>query len=186
MIDLDYKSKLEDKMSKTISKLKEELTSLKTGRANAGMLDIIKVEVYNSQVPISQLANIVIPEAKTIEIKPWDVSIIGDIERAILKSPLGITPNNDGKIIRLILPAMTEESRKNLVKYINKIEEQYKVIIRNERRDINEELKKREKDKTITQDQLFDAEKDVQVITDNYIKKIEIMIKNKEEEIMTV
>jgi ribosome recycling factor len=182
----NIKNNLENKMKNTILKLKEELSNIKTGRANAGMLDVVKVEVYGSFMPINQIANIVIPEARIIEIKPWDVSTLQSIEKAILKSPLGITPNNDGKIIRLVLPIMTEETRKDLVKFANKLEEQFKVEIRNGRRDANEELKKLEKEKVITEDQLFEAEKDVQLMTDSYIKKIAEVIKTKEEEIMTV
>ena len=182
----DLKNNLNDRMIKTIQKLGEELSAIRTGRANAGMLDTIKVEVYGSMMPINQIANIGVPEARVMEIKPWDISTLGDIEKAILKSQLGLTPNNDGKLIRLVLPLMTEESRKNLVKFAKKIEEQFKIMIRNERRDANENLKKAEKNKEITEDLMFGLEKEVQEITDKYIKKIDEMIHNKEQEIMEV
>ncbi len=177
---------LEEKMNKTISKMGEELATLRTGRANAGMLDMIRVEAYGEMMPINQLANISVPEARTIEIKPWDLGNLDAIEKAIQKSQLGITPNNDGKLIRLILPNMTEESRKNLVKFAKKIEEQFKVMIRNERRDANETLKNLEKTKQIPEDMLFSSEEEIQKMTDKFIKKIDDMIQNKEKEIMEV
>lgn len=183
---MSIQTDLESKMNKTIHKFGEELAAIRTGRANASMLDTVKAEVYGSLMPINQLANILIPEARVIEIKPWDVSTLENIEKAILKSQIGLTPNNDGKMIRLVLPLMTEESRKNLVKFAKKIEEQFKVMIRNERRDANEEAKKSEKNKEITEDVLFTIEKEIQDMTDKYISKIEDMVKNKEKEIMEV
>lgn len=180
------KSQTEDKMHKTAIKLGEELAAIRTGRANASMLDTIKVEAYGSQMPINQLANIVIPEARTLEIIPWDISTLEAIAKAISKSQLGVNPSNDGKLVRIVLPALTEETRKNLVKFAKQIEEQFKVTIRNERRDALALLKTAEKNKEITEDILRKAEDEIQKLTDSYIKKIDDMVRNKEAEIMEV
>lgn len=182
----NIKNNAEEKMKKTIQKLGEELSSLRTGRANAMMLDIIKVDAYGAQMPINQLANILIPEARVIEISPWDISTLEAIEKAIQKSSLNLNPSNDGKLIRIILPALTEDSRKNLVKYAKQIEEQFKVTIRNERRDSNVLIKNAEKNKEITEDLSRKAEDEVQKITDKYIKQIDDMVANKSREIMEV
>lgn len=182
----DIKNDLNLKIEKVLSKLKAELLNIRTGIFTPSILDVVKVEAYGSVMPISQLANIMIPEPRVMEIKPWDTSILSNIEKAILKSPLGLTPNNDGKIIRLILPIMTEETRKELSKFASKLEEQFKIEIRNLRRDINEDLKKLEKEKQMTEDELFSAEKEVQNIIDACNKKITEIVDLKKKEIMTV
>ncbi len=182
----DIKKNLNSKIETVLSKLKSELSNIRTGIFTTSMLDVVKVEAYGSIMQISQLANVAIPEPRVMEIKPWDTSILSNIEKAILKSPLGITPNNDGKMIRLILPIMTEETRKELSKFASKLEEQFKIEIRNLRRDINEELKALEKDKQITEDELFNSEKEVQNIIDLCNKKIVEIVETKKKEIMTV
>ncbi|MFH1714615.1 MAG: ribosome recycling factor [Elusimicrobiota bacterium] len=176
----------EANMKKSIEKLKEELLQVRTGRANPGIFDNIKIESYGTQVPLNQIASILVPEPRVLEIKPWDVNTLRDIEKAISNSSLGLTPNNDGKLIRLILPKLTEETRKDLVKYIKKVEEQQKIAIRNQRREAIEELKNAEKGKVITEDLLNLGETEIQKLTDKYIHLVEDMIKHKEQEIMEV
>ncbi|MFC1512780.1 ribosome recycling factor [bacterium] len=178
--------KLEDKMKKNLESLKAELAAVRTGRANPSLLNGIKAECYGSQVPIQQVATIGVPEPKLLEIRPWDINNIKDIEKAILKSQLGLTPSNDGKVIRLTLPALTEETRKNLVKHIKQIEEQHKVSVRTARREAMDEFKTAEKQKKITEDALFKQEDAVQKIADKYVHIIDDIIKNKEKEIMEV
>jgi ribosome recycling factor len=182
----NVESKCEEQMKRTIEKMREELATVRTGRANPAVLDAVRVESYGAQMPINQLATIGIPEARTIEIRPWDVNTLKDIEKAILKSQLGLTPNNDGKIIRINLPALTEQSRLDLVKYVKQIEEQHKVSVRNARRDAINELKVLETEKKITEDAKFITEEGLQKLTDKYIHLIDDMFKHKEKEIMEV
>ncbi len=176
----------EEKMNKSIAILKKELASLKAGRANPAMLDRITVEYYGVETPINQLANITVPEPRVILIQPWDSKAINQIEKAILKSDLGINPSNDGKVIRLVVPQLTEERRKELVKLVKKMGEEAKVAIRNTRRDANDSYKKLKKDGKITEDELKKAEDDMQKCTDRMIKEIDKIIENKEKEIMEV
>jgi len=176
----------EEPMKKTIEKVKSDFASLRTGRANVMILEGIKVESYGTMMPINQLANINVPEPHTIEIRPWDVSQIGNIEKAIQKSDIGLNPTNDGKIIRLAVPKLSEERRKDLIKVIHKMAEEFRVAIRNERRQILESLKKAEKDKQITEDDRKTGEAELQKMTDSYIKKIDDLLKVKEKEIMEV
>lgn len=176
----------EEKMNKSIAILKKELASLKAGRANPAMLDRITVEYYGVETPINQLANITVPEPRVILIQPWDSKAINQIEKAILKSDLGINPSNDGKVIRLVVPQLTEERRKELVKLVKKMGEEAKVAIRNTRRDANDSYKKLKKDGKITEDELKKAEEDMQKCTDRMIKEIDKIIENKEKEIMEV
>ncbi len=176
----------EERMKKSIENLIHELAMIRTGRASLALLENVKVEYYGSLVPVNQVANFAIPEAKLIEIKPWDKSVIGEIEKAILKSDLGITPVNDGKIIRLALPSLTEERRKDLVKLVNKVGEKYRITVRNIRREEIEVLKKAEKDKQISEDDMYHGEEYVQKIVDEYIKKIDEIIEHKDKEIMEV
>jgi len=176
----------EEKMNKSIAILKKELASLKAGRANPAMLDRITVEYYGVETPINQLANITVPEPRVILIQPWDSKAINQIEKAILKSDLGINPSNDGKVIRLVVPQLTEERRKELVKLVKKMGEEVKVAIRNTRRDANDSYKKLKKDGKITEDELKKAEEDMQKCTDRMIKEIDKIIENKEKEIMEV
>lgn len=174
------------KMDKSAEKIKHEFAGIRTGRASSALLSDIKVEYYGALVPLQQAANISIPEARLIEIKPWDKSMLGEIEKAILKSPLGITPNNDGKIIRLTIPSLTEERRKELVKIVKKMAEETKVAIRNIRRDSNEALLKLKDNKEISEDEYHKAHHHDQEVTDHHIKKIDEILVAKEKEIMEV
>lgn len=177
---------IQEKMDKTLSVLKNEFATLKAGRANPTILDRILVDYYGSQTPINQLANIAAPEPRILTISPWDVKAIPLIEKAILKSDLSMNPTNDGKLIRLVVPQLTEERRKELVKVVKKLGEEAKVAARNIRRDGNEHLKKLKKDGKITEDELKKSEEDTQKITDKHIKEIDKMIETKEKEIMEV
>ncbi len=176
----------EDAMKKTIEKTKHDFSTVRTGRANAALLDGIKVESYGSLLALNQVAGVSVPDGRTLEIRPWDLTQLGAIEKAILKSDLGLTPVNDGRLIRISIPALTEERRKEIVKVVNKMSEDYKIAIRNERRHIVDEIKKLEKEKTITEDDRKKYEVDVQKLTDSYIGKIEELVKQKEEELMKI
>ena len=176
----------EDAMKKTIEKTKHDFSTVRTGRANAALLDGIKVESYGSLLALNQVAGVSVPDGRTLEIRPWDLTQLGAIEKAILKSDLGLTPVNDGKIVRISIPALTEERRKEIVKVVNKMSEDYKVAIRNERRHIVDEIKKLEKEKTITEDDRKKYEVDVQKLKDTYVGKIEELVKQKEEELMKI
>jgi ribosome recycling factor len=176
----------EDAMKKTIEKTKHDFSTVRTGRANAALLDGVKVESYGSLLALNQVAGVSVPDGRTLEIRPWDLTQLGAIEKAILKSDLGLTPVNDGRLIRISIPALTEERRKEIVKVVNKMSEDYKIAIRNERRHIVDEIKKLEKEKTITEDDRKKYEVDVQKLTDSYIGKIEELVKQKEEELMKI
>ncbi|EQB88165.1 ribosome recycling factor [Clostridium punense] len=176
----------DEKMNKTISVFKAELATMKAGRANPTMLDRIQVECYGSMMPLNQLGGVSAPEPRVLLIQPWDKSSIKDIEKAILKSDLGINPTSDGSVIRLIVPELTEETRKNLVKTIKKTGEEAKVAIRSIRRDANEKIKTLKKDTTITEDEAKKAEDNIQKETDKFIKEVDKMIESKEKEIMAV
>ena len=180
------KEKAEEQMKKVITKLAQELASTRTGRANIALLDGLKVEYYGSVVPISQVANISVADARTLEVKPWDKEGLQAVEQAILKSDLGLNPHNDGKILRLSIPSPTMERRKELVKLIKKQAEDFRVQIRNIRRDTVEEMKKLEKDKKISQDDLRRSEQDIQKLTDLYIKNLDNLLAAKEKEILEV
>ena len=175
-----------EKMDKTVSVLKEDLLTIRAGRANPNMLNKITVEYYGSATPLTQLANITVPEPRLLQINPYDATAIADIEKAIMNSDLGMNPANDGKIIRLSVPMLTEERRKDLVKQVKKTGENAKVAIRNERREANDKLKKMHKDGDLTDDDLKSAESDVQKMTDDHIKKIDELVKNKEAEVLEV
>lgn len=174
------------KMDKSINYLKDELASIRAGRANPRLLDKISVDYYGTPTPISQLANIQVPEARQIVIQPWDAKILNDIIKAIQMSDLGINPNNDGKVIRLMFPPLTEERRIDLTKEVKKLGENNKIAIRQIRRDAVESYKKKEKAKEITEDDLKIAEKDIQKFTDEYIEKVDKLVEAKIEEIMEV
>lgn len=176
----------EEKMNKTIAVLKKEIASMKAGRANPSILDKIVVSYYGTPTPINQLANIAAPEPRLLTIQPWDPKVIKDIEKEILKSDLGLNPSNDGKIIRLVIPELTEETRKNLVKVIKKQGEEAKVAIRSIRREANEKIKALKKEGKITEDQEEKSEEDIQKLTDNFIKDIDKLVNAKEKEIMEV
>lgn len=182
----DVISTLKDKMSKTIDTLKSNLMSVKVGRANPNMLDRIEVEYYGSMTKVNQVANISTPESRIIMVQPWEKSMLKEIEKAILKSDLGLVPNNDGSTIRLIIPEMTEETRKDTVKKVKKIAEDSKVSIRSIRRDANDKVKSFKKESSITEDDLKKAEDEIQKITDKFIKNIDEMVSVKEKEIMSI
>ena len=175
-----------EKMDKSIDSLASEYTTIRAGRANPHVLDHITVDYYGTPSNLQAVANISVPEARTIMIQPWEASLIKDIEKAILISDLGLTPNNGGKVIRLTVPELTEARRKELVKDVKKKGEAAKVAIRNIRRDANDSLKKQQKANEISEDELKTAETDVQKMTDEFIKKIDVMIEDKSKEIMTV
>ncbi len=175
-----------EKMEKTLKALNTEYTQLRAGRANAAVLDKIKVDYYGTPTPINQMAAISVAEARILTIQPWDKSTIQTIEKAIQASDIGINPQNDGVVIRLIFPQLTEERRKDLSKDVRKMAEDSRVAIRSIRRDAIEKAKKMEKASEITEDDLDDAEKDIQDLTDKYIKEIDNAAKEKETEIMTV
>ncbi len=174
-----------DKMQKSYDFLKEDLASIRAGRANPHVLDKIKVDYYGTPTPINQVGNISVPEARIIQIAPWDKALIKDIEKALMTSDLGITPSNDGAIIRLVFPELTEERRKQLTKDIRKKGEDAKVAVRNVRRDGNDALKKL-KGTDVSEDEINDLNDELQKITDKFIKDIDVAIEDKNKEIMTV
>ncbi|MET0786167.1 MAG: ribosome recycling factor [Paenisporosarcina sp.] len=175
-----------ERMTKAIQALSRELSTIRAGRASSSLLDKIFVDYYGAPTPINQIAGIATPEARLITIQPYDKSSLGDIEKAIMKSDLGISPSNDGTLIRIAIPALTEERRKDLVKVVKKEAEEAKVGIRNIRRDANDELKKLEKNGDITEDDLRSFTEDVQKLTDDHIVKIDQVAKEKEKEILEV
>ncbi len=177
---------VEEKMKKTIDYLTKDLATLRAGRANPAMVDKIMVDYYGEPTPLNQLANITVPEARLIVIQPWDKNSIADIERAIIKSDLGINPTNDGNVIRIVIPQLTEERRKELVKVVKKKAEEAKVAVRNIRREGNDMLKAKEKEKLITEDENKIGQEDIQKITDRYIGEIDKILKAKEKDIMEV
>lgn len=179
-------STVKERMTKAIQSYSRELAGIRAGRANASLLDRISVDYYGAPTPINQLAGVSVPEARLLVIQPYDKTILGEIEKAILKSDLGITPTNDGSVIRLAIPQLTEERRKELVKVVKKEAEEAKVAIRNIRRDGNDDLKKLEKSGDITEDELRGYSDDIQKATDEFIAKIDGMTKDKEKEILEV
>ncbi len=173
-------------MSKTIEALKKDFSSIRTGRASLALLDGIVVSYYDTPTPLQQLASLSIPESRQMAVQPWDPKAIPDIEKAILKSDLGLTPMNDGKMIRINIPPLTEERRKQLVKTVKKKAEEAKVAVRNIRRDINEEIKKLEKEKHMSEDVVKKFHEELQKITDSFITKVDEVLSHKEKEIMEV
>ena len=182
---MDY-TNIEERMKKTISVYEENLSEIRAGRANPAILNKLTVEYYGTATPINQVAGISVPEARLIVIQPWDRSVLKEIERAILASDIGITPNNDGKVIRLNFPELNEERRKELVKDIKKMGEEAKVAVRQVRRDGLDEFKKQQKDSLITEDDLKQAEDQVQKLTDKYVEEIDKLTEAKEKEVMTL
>ena len=180
------KQDVEERMNKTIGVLRSDFQTIRTGKASPQLLDRIQVDYYGSPTPINQLANISTPEARMLVIQPWDKSAISAIEKAILKSDLGITPTSDGIVIRLVLPQLTQENRKDLVKRVKKKGEEAKVSVRNIRRDGNDELKALEKSKEITEDESKGAQENIQKLTDKFIAEVDKLVDNKEKEIMEV
>ncbi len=177
-------SDLRDDMAKSAEALKRDFNRIRTGRASAALLDGIRVEAYDTQMPIDQVATISIPESRLIVIQPWDQTIIGALEKSILKSELGLTPMNDGKIIRIAIPPLTEDRRKELAKLARKVAEENKISIRNHRREANDMLKELKNEKEISEDEMHKALNDVQKITDEFIKKIDEITAEKEKEIV--
>ena len=176
----------EDKMDKSYDNLVSEFGSIRAGRANPHILDKLKVDYYGAPTPLQQVGNISVPEARMIVIQPWDASLLKDIEKAIMMSDLGITPTNDGKVIRLVFPELTEERRKELVKDVKKKGEAAKVAVRNIRRDANDAVKKKGKEDGISEDEIKGYEDDIQKLTDKFIAKIDKVVDEKSQEIMTV
>jgi len=176
----------EERMTKTLASLKEGFSTLRTGRASAALFDRIRVDAYGDKSPLNQIANISIPEARLIVIQPWDKGLIGEIEKAIRTSELSLNPSNDGKVIRISIPPLTEERRKDLVKQAKSTAEQSRVALRNIRRDGNDELKKLLKDSKITEDEESKSSEELQKLTDNYVGKINQVLEEKEKEIMEV
>lgn len=179
-------SEMHDKMAKSIDAYRRELTKIRTGRASLSIFDGIKVESYGSQMPLNQVASITIPESRMIVIQPWDTQLINVIDKAILKANIGLNPVSDGKVIRLSIPQLTEERRKDLVKQVKKIGEEFKVAIRNNRRDAIDIAKKMKKDKEISEDDLFMLQDSAQKETDIFIKQIDDSMAEKEKEVMEV
>jgi ribosome recycling factor len=173
------------KMDKALEVLGQDFARIRTGRASVTLLEGIKVDAYGSPMPISQVASLAAPEPRLLTVQPWDTGLMSDLEKAILRSDLGLTPSNDGKIIRIPIPPLTTERRKELVKSTKKMTEESKVALRNLRRDANEQLKELKKDKQISEDEVFKAQEDVQKVTDDYIKKLDALAAEKEKEIMT-
>lgn len=173
-----------ERMGKSIDALKNELKRVRTGRASLTILDGIRVDYYGTPTPLNQMATLAVPESRLITIQPWDASVIKEIEKAILKSDLGLTPSSDGKIVRIAIPPLTEERRKELGKVVNKMGEEYKVAVRNIRRDGNEMLKLAKKESEISEDDAFKGQDRIQEITNEYIAKIDETVKEKETEIL--
>ena len=178
--------KFEEKMTKTISVFEENLAEIRAGRANPAILNKFMIDYYGTPTPINQVAGISVPEARLIVIQPWDGSILKEIEKEILKSDIGINPNNDGKVIRLSFPELTEERRKEIVKDIRKMAEEAKVAVRSIRRDAIDEAKKAQKDSEISEDELKSAEDNIQKLTDKYVAKIDEVLEAKEKEVMSI
>jgi len=174
----------ETRMQKTVEATRSELSKIRTGKASPAILDAIRVDYYGTSVPIKQVASISVPEPRLIQIQPWDKKILPEIEKAIQKSDLGLNPINDGNLIRLPIPPLTEERRKDLVRVVHKLGEEGRMAIRNIRRDANEHLKKAEKNHEISEDDAHRAMKEIQELTDEYIEKIDEVIKAKEKEIL--
>lgn len=185
-MDKELYKPIEEKMKKTIHVLKDNLANVRAGRANPAILDKLHIEYYGSPTPIAQVATVSVPEARVILIQPWEAKLLKDIEKEIQKSDIGINPNNDGKVIRLVFPALTEERRRDLTKTVKKEGEESKVAIRAIRRDSIEAMKAKKKNSEITEDDLKDAEKDIQTLTDKYIADIDHIVEAKDKEIMEV
>jgi ribosome recycling factor len=173
------------KMDRALEVLGQDFARIRTGRASVALLEGIKVDAYGTAMPISQVASLAAPEPRLLTVQPWDTGLMSDLEKAILRSDLGLTPNNDGKIIRIPIPPLTTERRKELVKSTKKMTEESKVALRNLRRDANEQLKDLKKEKQISEDEAFKAQDEVQKVTDDYIKKLDALAAEKEKEIMS-
>ncbi|THB73750.1 MAG: ribosome recycling factor [Desulfobacteraceae bacterium] len=175
-----------DRMEKSLKAFEKELSTVRTGRASQALLDGVKVDYYGTPTPLSQMASISVPESRLLTVKPWDVSVMNEVEKAILKANLGLTPSNDGKLIRIAIPPLTEERRKEIAKSVSQTCEEYRVAVRNIRRDSNDNLKDLQKEGEISEDDSFKTQKQVQDLTDQYIKKLDEMFAEKEKEILEV
>ena len=182
---MDYNI-IKEKMNKSIDNLREKFAEVRAGRAHPAILNKVKIDYYGTPTPINQVAGVSVPEARLIVIQPWDMSILKEIEKAILASDIGINPNNDGKVIRLAFPELTEERRKDLVKDIKKMAEEAKIVIRTIRRDGIEEAKQEQKNGDMTEDELKQAENEIQKLTDKSVEEIDKILANKEKEVMSV
>lgn len=182
----DVIEQLREKMGNSVDALKRELVKIRTGRASLALLDGITVDAYGSRMPLNQVGTMTIPESRLIVIQPWDPQMLSIIEKAILSSDLGLTPANDGKVIRLSIPQLTEERRKELVKQVKKISEEFRVAVRNVRREANDQFKIMKKDKKISEDDMFRMQDEGQKETDNFIKQIDEIAAGKEKEVMEV
>jgi ribosome recycling factor len=176
----------EEKMKKAVKALEDEFKTIRTGRASAALFENIRVDYYEQKVPLNQVATISIPEARLVIIQPWDRSVLAEIEKAIQKSELSVNPNNDGKVIRIAIPPLTEERRKELAKVAKNIAEKSRVAIRNIRRDTNEEIKKQEKDSKLSEDQAKRSMDEIQKLTDKYIEEVNAVLSRKDKEIMEI
>ena len=173
-------------MHKTIDRVHADFSTVRTGRASTALLDPIRVDFYGSQVPISQVGTVAVAEGRTIEIRPWDVSVLPNLEKAIAAANLGVNPNSDGKVMRLTFPPLSEDRRKELVKVVKKLAEEFRISLRNERRDAMEKIKKEEKENSLPEDQKKQAETKIQNLTNTYIKKVDEILAVKEKEIMEI
>ena len=185
MID-DVLQETRDRMGKSVTAFEKELSKVRTGRASQSILDGVYVDYYGTQTALPQMATVSVPESRLITVKPWDVSVINQVEKAILKANIGLTPSNDGKLIRISIPPLTEERRKEIAKTVAKTCEDYKVAVRNIRRDSNEMLKELQKDGDISEDDSFKGQKLVQEATDDFVKKLDALYADKEKEILEV
>ena len=180
----DVKSNASAGMTKALESFKRDLSKVRTGRASLSLLDDIKVDYYGTPTPLNQVGSMAVPEPRLITIQPWEKNLIGEIEKAILKADLGLNPNSDGQIIRLVFPPLTEERRKEMVKQVKRMGEDTKVGIRNVRREANDTLKRLEKDKDITEDDLKRGEKEIQDVTDDFVSRVDRVIEEKEKDLM--
>ena len=181
-----FLSELKSKSEKSLEALRKEMGRVRTGRASLAILDGVRVNYYGAPTPLAQVASLSVPDARTILIQPWDSKVLGEIEKAMQKSDLGLTPLNDGKVVRINIPPLTEERRKELVKVIKRMEEECKVALRNLRREANEQLKTAKKDKQISEDDQFKSQDEVQKMTDKLIQKAEELVKAKEKEVLEI
>ena len=182
----ESKQKVTQRMESTLEHLKKELAGVRTGRASLALLDGIRVDYYGTPTPLKQIANLAVPESRLLTVQPWEPGMVKDIEKALLASDLGLTPSNDGKLIRIPIPPLTEERRRDLIKLCKKHGEDTKVHLRGVRREANDELKQAQKDSKITEDDLRKGEAEIQKLTDQYVQKVDSVLKKKEEEILEV
>lgn len=182
----DVKSNASAGMTKALESFKRDLSKVRTGRASLSLLDDIKIDYYGTPTPLNQVGSLAVPEPRLITIQPWEKNLIGEIEKAILKADLGLNPNSDGQVVRLVFPPLTEERRKEMVKQVKRMGEDAKVGIRNVRRDANDSLKKLEKDKEITEDEQKRGEKEIQDLTDDFVARVDQVIGEKEKDLMEI